>query len=221
MSQSGSGSARALSSWLTLGQASRVLGVSESTLRRWADAGTVRSFRTPGGHRRFAAMELSRLTEGGVGGDGFRIDGEALRHIRARLDEGRAPAWLGRLTDQTRRALGDLGRHTVELVSRAAEAEPDEGALTAEASRVGADYGRLLGEAGLGLSEAVAAFSYFRTGVAEVVTRHAQTQGMAAGAAGGVWERVSRLEDEILVALTAAYEREAARTSVPGLGRHG
>ena len=158
------------------------------------------------------------MTEGGAGGDGFRIDGEALRYIRARLDEGRAPAWLGRLTDQTRRALGDLGRHTVELVSRAAEAEPDEEALAAEASRIGANYGRLLGEAGLGLSEAVTAFSYFRTSVTEVVTRHAQTRGMAAGAAGGVWERISRLEDEILVALTAAYEREAAKTSVAGRG---
>lgn len=221
MGQNESGSTHALSRWLTLGQASRVLGVSESTLRRWADAGTIRSFRTPGGHRRFAAGELSRLTEGGSGGEGFRIDEEALRHIRARLDGERAPAWLGRLTDQTRRALGDLGRHTVELVGRAAEAEPDEGALTTEANRVGADYGRLLGEAGLALSEAVAAFSYFRTGVAEVMTRHAQTRGMAAGAAGGVWERVSRLEDEILVALTAAYEREAARPSAVGHGRRG
>ncbi|HSP55765.1 MAG TPA: MerR family DNA-binding transcriptional regulator, partial [Dehalococcoidia bacterium] len=36
--------------WITLGQACKLLGVNESTLRRWADAGNVRSFRTPGGH---------------------------------------------------------------------------------------------------------------------------------------------------------------------------
>jgi len=31
--------------WLTLGQACRMLNVDESTLRRWADAGQVRTFR--------------------------------------------------------------------------------------------------------------------------------------------------------------------------------
>ena len=33
--------------WITLGQACKLLGVNESTLRRWADAGHTRSFRTP------------------------------------------------------------------------------------------------------------------------------------------------------------------------------
>ena len=38
--------------WLTLGAASAQMGVSESTIRRWADTGEVRSYRTAGGHRR-------------------------------------------------------------------------------------------------------------------------------------------------------------------------
>ena len=47
--------------WITLGQACKLLGVNESTLRRWADAGHVRSFRTPGGHRRFSEEERDNL----------------------------------------------------------------------------------------------------------------------------------------------------------------
>ncbi|HEV8654065.1 MAG TPA: helix-turn-helix domain-containing protein, partial [Candidatus Limnocylindria bacterium] len=39
--------------WLTLGEASRILGVDPDTLRRWADNGKVEVFTTPGGHRRF------------------------------------------------------------------------------------------------------------------------------------------------------------------------
>src|SRR6266542_4565888 len=39
--------------WLTLTQASRKLGVTPNTLRRWADHGQIPSFVTPGGHRRF------------------------------------------------------------------------------------------------------------------------------------------------------------------------
>ena len=50
--------------WFTLGQACRMLGVDESTLRRWADGGHVHAFRTPGGHRRFAESDLQELLAG-------------------------------------------------------------------------------------------------------------------------------------------------------------
>jgi excisionase family DNA binding protein len=45
---------------VALGEAAAALGVSASTLRRWADAGVVASVRTAGGHRRFAVGELAR-----------------------------------------------------------------------------------------------------------------------------------------------------------------
>ena len=44
--------------WITLGTASDLLGVSESTIRRWADAGEIRSYRTSGGHRRILEEDL-------------------------------------------------------------------------------------------------------------------------------------------------------------------
>ena len=49
--------------WLSLGPASRLVGVDPDTLRRWADDGRVRAFSTPGGHRRFAAGDLHRLVQ--------------------------------------------------------------------------------------------------------------------------------------------------------------
>src|SRR2546429_9364647 len=42
------------SDWLSLGPASRMVGVDPDTLRRWADTGRVTAFTTPGGHRRFS-----------------------------------------------------------------------------------------------------------------------------------------------------------------------
>lgn len=45
-------------SWMSLGAASRFLGVDPSTLRAWTDAGRVPVFRTPGGHRRYAEQDL-------------------------------------------------------------------------------------------------------------------------------------------------------------------
>src|SRR5215213_9229097 len=50
--------------WLTLQDASEMLGVATSTLRRWGDAGRVPMKRTLGGHRRFARDEIARLAGG-------------------------------------------------------------------------------------------------------------------------------------------------------------
>jgi excisionase family DNA binding protein len=44
-----------------LGEAADALGISTSTLRRWADCGRIRAVRTAGGHRRFPVSELQRL----------------------------------------------------------------------------------------------------------------------------------------------------------------
>ncbi len=44
--------------WLPLGKAAALLGVHTMTLRRWSDSGRFPSYRTPGGHRRFALDDI-------------------------------------------------------------------------------------------------------------------------------------------------------------------
>src|SRR5689334_907210 len=51
--------------WLTIRDACALLGVDQSTLRRWSDAGKVPVFRTPGGHRRYAEADLLALVGDG------------------------------------------------------------------------------------------------------------------------------------------------------------
>lgn len=43
---------------LSTSQAARELGVSLGTIRRWADLGYIRAYRTPGGQRRFNAGQI-------------------------------------------------------------------------------------------------------------------------------------------------------------------
>jgi excisionase family DNA binding protein len=42
----------------TSSQAARCLGVSLATIRRWADAGYISCYRTPGSQRRFSRRQL-------------------------------------------------------------------------------------------------------------------------------------------------------------------
>jgi excisionase family DNA binding protein len=51
------------SEWLTLGQTAKYLGVAQSTIRKWCDAGRVPAFTTPGGHRRFRRRDLDEFLE--------------------------------------------------------------------------------------------------------------------------------------------------------------
>src|ERR671910_3863880 len=53
--------------WLTLGQAARYLGVAQSTIRKWSDAGRLPAFYTPGGHRRFRRGDLDEFLSGSRG----------------------------------------------------------------------------------------------------------------------------------------------------------
>lgn len=43
---------------LTTSQVARMLGVSVGTVRRWADEGYLRAYRTPGRQRRFSSEEV-------------------------------------------------------------------------------------------------------------------------------------------------------------------
>ena len=52
---------------LTPAQVAALLYVDPKTVTRWARAGKLNSFRTPGGHRRFLQSEILELTAGAHG----------------------------------------------------------------------------------------------------------------------------------------------------------
>ena len=96
-SRTAAGSSR----WVTLSRACEILGVDESTLRRWADTGRLRVYRTPGGHRRFSLVNLEEM----VAGENRHSSGEEIERLavvrirrqlqRARQQDGRAIRLIG------------------------------------------------------------------------------------------------------------------------------
>src|SRR5215212_11157503 len=110
------------SDWLTLAQASRVLGVSGATLRRWADDGRVSVFTTPGGHRRFSRRTLQHLlpTARRDRPTLARLGASSERIVRAYHPRKPAPVdrppWLEHLSDADRLEFRDRGRQLLELL---------------------------------------------------------------------------------------------------------
>ncbi|MCW3003256.1 MAG: domain S-box/diguanylate cyclase protein [Conexibacter sp.] len=83
---------------MALSDAAEALGVSASTLRRWADSGRLGVVRTAGGHRRFSAGDVRRLRRETDGRDGPALrparlpDGPILELSVLLLEEGPALA---------------------------------------------------------------------------------------------------------------------------------
>lgn len=70
---------------LTTKEVARLCRVSDATVKRWAEAGILRSERTSGGHRRFRAEEVARFQrETGLGQKQTCADQSALKTVSSR-----------------------------------------------------------------------------------------------------------------------------------------
>ena len=190
--------------WVNLGRACELLGVNQSTVRRWADSGKIRCFRTPGGHRRLAEADLIAMTRGGGGGD---LAAAAVSRIRRKLHSGGGEAsWRRELAESERDALRPLGRRLAELVGDYIPARRPRAQIEAEVDEIGRRYGELLVERGTPLRRAMEAFTFFRRSLDEAAKQMSERDRMDAQEAARARERIGGLADRVLLGVTAAYD---------------
>ena len=149
------------------GRPARLVGVDPDTLRRWADAGQVDVFTTPGGHRRFERRALERMRDArrpqlrplsSLGATPERLSRAYRRSYEARgqalgLGDGRA---------EDREAFRQDGRRLVAALLAHLDADPADARRRASSEAAAAqlvdDLGRRLAASGVGLIDAVGQF---------------------------------------------------------------
>jgi len=89
--------------YLTIGEASVRLGVCLTTLRRWNRDDKIHCYRTPGGHRRFALIEVERIISGNVTEKVEGIDASGSLN-------GSKTAIYARVSSHDQKKKGDLAR---------------------------------------------------------------------------------------------------------------
>lgn len=198
--------------WVSLGEASALLGVNEATLRTWADRGRLRTFRTPGGHRRFSREDISSLVTAAVGPPGARMaEGwpeSALDRMRRRLQRRRRQGeeWFQQFDEERRTRMRILGRRLVSLATDYITQKRRRAELAEEARYLGLEYGRELEAGNVKLSDAIAAFIYFRNLLHETIASTPGLQGQSRDRAE-LWNEVRDVEDAVLLAIAEAYQR--------------
>jgi excisionase family DNA binding protein len=195
--------------WVNLGRACEILGVNESTVRRWADAGQIRCFRTPGGHRRFAESDLVALTDGGNTGSDHELQTAAVRRIRRRLNAGsEGSGWYAKTEEDVREASRPLGRRLVALVedyiSTTRKQQREE--IEEEVDEIGRSYGKMLYERHTPLLQAMQAFTFFRRSLDDTAKQLAERNSMSTDDAAKAREAIAGLADRVLLGVTSAFD---------------
>jgi excisionase family DNA binding protein len=199
--------------WLTLGAASALLGVSESTIRRWADAGEVRSYRTTGGHRRVLEEDLRQILAGVASSppsrDSDRISDLALARVKRRIGRSRQQHTMGvfdGLSPEVRDRLRLMGRQLVDLFARYIASETKGERFNEDARTIGHEYGRTLVASNVGLTVAVATFNTMRRSLEETAAQIASESSQSTEEAVEALERVLQLADTVLEGMAEVYE---------------
>ena len=201
------------SDWLSLGDASRLLGVAPGTLRRWSNAGRISSFTTPGGHRRYRRVTLERLLPADRGPrpllarSGLTAARLAPAYRREAHEASRLMPWLGGLTDEQRAWFRVHGRQLAEALIvhlDAADAEMASESLR-QASEEAAAYGRMAADLGLSLSQAVEGFLQFRRPFLHQLSLFSRRRGLDAVATSDLIETAERAMDRLLMSAMAGH----------------
>jgi excisionase family DNA binding protein len=199
-------------SHLSLSAASRLLGVHSTTLRRWADAGAVPVYITPGGHRRFARTDIETLVsrrplDGQAIGSAWASKALAVTRGELPTSHGR-PGWLSRLAEDDRAAWRRIGQQLMGVVLRYINSPSDDEGLLAEARVIGTDYASHARQAGMPLTAALEAALFFRDSLVDAAMDMPEEARLRPETSARLLKRISRVANEVHLAVAASYQTD-------------
>ena len=201
--------------WLSLTQASKLLGIHPVTLRIWADTGKIPCTRTPGGHRRFVEKDIMAFYESDRGrAEASDVELKVQNSLeRARWELSRhglkAEEWYEAF-DQTRRHRErELGQRLMTLLVLYAtrEHEDTEDDILVEARQIGEQMGLYTGEVGLSLAETVSVFLMFESSAIDAAVPALARPGRIDERDLQIHALAHAFMREVLFALLEAYQQ--------------
>ena len=194
-------------SWLSITEASKRLNIHPATLRDWSDRGKIRTFRTPGGHRRFSGGDVDALATEAAPELALFMNA-LVGQARLATSAGKLAneSWYARFDDAAKQRQRELGHDLMRvLVAYLGDTDKD---WSGEVQELGDRYAKLAHDVGLSLGDAMRAFHLFDGMV------HSSAKQLSAVQVGGLadFERhVGWFLNEVRVAMVESYSEGAKR----------
>jgi excisionase family DNA binding protein len=200
--------------WLTIRDASALAGVSPATLRRWSNAGDIRAFTTPGGHRRFSrSAVLGLLPPPNHGHPSMPALGETTESIIRAYRRGvcRSASWppsIEALTNGARQPFRECGRCMVAALVDYLDGADGEAATErlAAAEAAARRYGQLAARSLIPLRDTVDLFLRFRAPLLNELGALARRMALDTTSATALLEGATDAIDRLMPALIAGHE---------------
>lgn len=201
---------------LSLGPASKVLGVHPDTLRRWADEGRIETFLSLGGHRRFDRRELERVRSSRQPGSvqplsslGATTDRLSRAYHRSYVAETDERSARSAVPARDHAAFRTDGRGLVASLVAYLDASDtgDREAAESTAAALTDDLARRLAAGGLSLTESVGLFVAARRPFLSELGAIARRRALDAERISAMFEEASALLDRLLVRLIAVHQQ--------------
>jgi excisionase family DNA binding protein len=203
--------------WLSLSEASEILGVHPSTVRSWANQGRLPVHRTQGGHRRFRRSEVELwmdMMQADKMDSMDQVIQSTLMRTRVHISEGRLQEepWYQKLDDEARSQYRRSSRFLLQGLIASVAAEKTD--ADAEARSLGYEYAARGRRCGLNCSEAAHAFMFFRSLLFEsMYSVYEKAAGHSPRVWGEMFKKTTLFTDIILLHLLETYESYRSSSS--------
>jgi excisionase family DNA binding protein len=202
------------STWLSLSEAAKQLGVHFTTLRRWADQGLVEHIRTPGGKRMFSPKSLDEFLERHrstvQNPNAIEIlKDRTLFHTRQDIQSHAlaGKSWYLQLSDEQRQSMRTTGNRLIALMFQYCARETEGDVFLQEGERIAKEYGRFSYSSGLTLDECIRTFLFFRRSMLNSVHETGSLQGLADMDSQRLFRRMNHFLDEVMVGMVVEYNQ--------------
>jgi len=198
--------------WLSLKEASELLGIHFTTLRKWSDEGVIRVFRTAGGHRRFSVADLRHFLETRASHeappDSEAFVDAAVGQVRAEIEKMREEHlnWAQNFSAEERDMTRQRGRQLFSLAIAYVVKPAQRDHLLSEGRRLGFEYGIEAAQGKMPLVEAGRAVQFFRSQLSRVV-RAENSYGLDADDIR-IQNAIDHFIDEVLYSVLSGYEQQ-------------
>lgn len=199
--------------WLSLSEASDLLEVHPTTLRRWADSGNIPCLRTPGGHRRFRTADLTDWMQDSqttaLAPQPETLVWNAVGYTRqemARNHVSHESWYLAFDREEDRQQMRDTGRQLFGLAIQYMSRTHNQERVLQEGQHIGEFYGQECAQQGISLVDTVRAQFFFRESLLRAAKPGQVNPGQYDTEDVRIHRQLRHFLDEVMYACLASYE---------------